>query len=225
MNPVVAFVVVMLVWTISDFVAKKTQSLLSSLFVASIIFLIGFLTGIFPEDLLVSSSLLGLAGVVVGFIIVHLGTMISLDDFKQQWKTLLVGIATVFGIGISLWIASLIFGSSISGSAADGYAQTIDFVVAGTGALSGGTISVLIVQEAALGVGLTSIAVFPVLIAALQGLVGFPLTSIILRKEAARLRDEYRAGNLAPVALDTDENSATSRITGRATHDRRHVCS
>ena len=99
MNPVLAFVVVMLVWTVSDFVAKKTKSLLSSLFVASIIFLIGFLTGIFPEDLLSSSSLLGLAGVVVGFIIVHLGTMISLDDFKKQWRTLLGGIATVIGSG------------------------------------------------------------------------------------------------------------------------------
>src|SRR5699024_7305348 len=82
MNPILAFVVVMLVWTISDFVAKKTQSLLSSLFVASIIFFVGFLTDVFPDDLLTSSSLLGLAGVVVGFIIVHLGTMISLDDFK-----------------------------------------------------------------------------------------------------------------------------------------------
>jgi len=51
MNPVLAFVVVMLVWTVSDMVAKKTKSLLSSLFVASIIFFIGFLTGIFPDDL------------------------------------------------------------------------------------------------------------------------------------------------------------------------------
>lgn len=71
----------MLVWTISDFVAKKTQSLLA------------------------------LAGVVVGFIIVHLGTLISIDDFKKQWKTLLIGISTVFGIGIALWIAALIFGA------------------------------------------------------------------------------------------------------------------
>ena len=199
MNPVLAFVIVMLVWTVSDLVAKKTKSLLSSLFVASIIFFVGFLTDIFPEDLLASSSLLALAGVVVGFVIVHLGTMISLDDFKKQWKTLLVGIATVIGIGLALLLAGFIFGPRITGSAADGYAQALDFVVAGTGALSGGTISVLIVQEAALGVGLTSIAVFPVLIAALQGLIGFPLTSIILRREAARLKDEYRAGTLAPV--------------------------
>ena len=210
MNPIVAFVVVMAVWTVSEFVARKTKSLLSSLFVASLIFLVGFLSGIFPEDLLASSSLLALAGVVVGFIIVHLGTVISLDDFKKQWKTFLIGFSTVIGIGIALWVAGLIFGGRISGAAEDGYAQALDFVVAGTGALSGGTISVIIVQEAALGVALTSIAVFPVLIAALQGLVGFPLTSLILRKEAARLRDEYRAGNLeAPAAPDEQAASAS----------------
>ncbi|CUR57590.1 conserved membrane hypothetical protein [metagenome] len=211
-NSVVAFVVVMLVWTISDFVAKKTRSLLSSLLVASVIFFVGFLSDIFPDDLLQASSLLALAGAVVGFIIVHLGTMISLDDFKKQWKTLLVGIATVLGIGVALMVAGLIFGHHISGSAADGYAQVIDFVVAGTGALSGGTISVIIVQEAALGVGLTSIAVFPVLIAALQGLIGFPLTSLILRNEAVRLRDEYRAGNLAPVVLDEEKSADDSLL-------------
>ncbi|MEO7751990.1 MAG: hypothetical protein ABIS35_01110 [Terracoccus sp.] len=212
MNPVLAFVIVMLVWTVSDFVAKKTKSLLSSLFVASIIFLVGFLTDIFPEDLLASSSLLGLAGVVVGFIIVHLGTMISLDDFKKQWKTFLIGVATVVGIGVLLLVAGLVFGGRISGTAADGYAQALDFIVSGTGALSGGTISVLIVQEAALGVGLTSIAVFPVLIAALQGLVGFPLTSILLRREAARLKGEYRAGNLAPVEAPSEEAASASRL-------------
>ena len=210
MNPVLAFVVVMAVWTVSDYVAKKTKSLLSSLFVASMIFLVGFLTGIFPEDLLQASSLLALAGVVVGFIIVHLGTMISLDDFIKQWKTFLVGVATVIGIGIMLYVASLIFGGRISGAAEDGYAQALDFVFAGTGALSGGAISVLIIQEAALGVGLTSIAIFPVLIAALQGLVGFPLTSIILRREASRLRGEYRAGNLAvPEAVSPDAEPKT----------------
>lgn len=212
-NPILAFTIVMLVWTISDYVAKRTKSLLSSLFVASIIFLIGFLTGFFPEDLLASSSLLGLAGVVVGFIIVHLGTMISLDDFKAQWKTFLIGVSTVVGIGLALLLAGFLFGPRISGSAADGFAQRIDFVVAGTGALSGGTISVLIVQEAALGIGLTSIAIFPVLIAALQGLVGFPITSLLLRREAARLKGEYRAGNLAPVEVkDTADAGPRSKL-------------
>jgi len=201
-NPILAFVVVMAVWTVSDFVAKKTQSLLSSLFVASIIFLIGFLTDIFPEDLLTSSSLLALAGVVVGFIIVHLGTLISIEEFKRQWKTFVIGVSTVIGIGIALLVAALIFGERAPGGY-EGVASALDFVIAGTGSLSGGTISVLIIQEAALGIGLTTVAVFPVLIAALQGLVGFPLTSIILRKEAQRLKGEYRAGRLqAPVQVE-----------------------
>ena len=217
MNPVLAFTVVMLVWTISDFVAKKTKSLLSSLFVASIIFLIGFLTGLFPHDLLTASSLLALAGVVVGFIIVHLGTMISLDDFKKQWRTFLIGVATVVGIGIALYVASLIFGGRISGSAQDGYAQARDFVIAGTGALSGGAISVVLVQEAALGVGLTSVAIFPVLIAALQGLIGFPLTSIILKREAARLKVEYREGNLTPAETLEAEATAKSHLPAALT--------
>ncbi|HNV09933.1 MAG TPA: hypothetical protein PKN27_01180, partial [Propionibacteriaceae bacterium] len=210
MNPVLAFVVIMAVWTVSDFIAKKTKSLLSSLFVASIIFLIGFLTGIFPEDLLTSSSLLALAGVVVGFIIVHLGTSISLDDFKRQWKTFVIGFATVIGIGIFLLIAGLIFGGGVKDGVYDNVASALDYVIAGTGALSGGTISVLIIQDAALNIGLTSVAVFPVLIAALQGLVGFPLTSIILKKEAARLSAEYDAGNLAaPVVEDAAAASAS----------------
>lgn len=219
MNAVVAFVVVMLVWTISDYVAKRTKSLLSSLFVASLIFLVGFLTGVFPDDLLQASSLLGLAGVVVGFVIVHLGTMISLDDFKKQWRTFLIGVSAVAGIGALLLVAGLLFGDDIR---ANEYGEILstsrDYVLSGVGALSGGTISVLIVQEAALGVGLTSVALFPVLIAALQGLVGFPVTTLILRREAARVRDAYRSGTLdVPVEVEpgtaaTDAPADTSRL-------------
>jgi hypothetical protein len=206
MNAVLAFVIVMAVWTVSDFVAKKTKSLLSSLFVASLIFLVGFLSGAFPDDLLQASSLLALAGVVVGFVIVHLGTMISLDDFKKQWRTFLIGLSAVVGIGVFLLIAVQIFGS---GGRIDDYGELVstgrDYMIAGIGALSGGTISVIIIQEAALDVGLTTVAIFPVLIAALQGLIGFPLTSVILRKEAARVKAAYRAGEItAPEAPAKD---------------------
>ncbi|GCD20654.1 hypothetical protein ACFO3K_09215 [Cellulomonas algicola] len=213
MNSVVAFVVVMLVWTVSDFVAKKTKSLLSSLFVASIIFLIGFLTNVFPDDLLASSSLLALAGVVVGFIIVHLGTMISLDDFKKQWRTLLVGIAAVVGIAVFLLVAGLVFGGGVQpGEYGEVAAQPLDFVIAGVGAISGGTISVIIIQEAALGVGLTTVAIFPVLIVALQGLIGFPLTSVILRREASRVKAQVRPGELSVDEAEEAATASTSRL-------------
>ncbi len=199
MNPVLAFTVIMAIWTVSEFVSAKSKGLVSSLFVASIIFLVGFLTNLFPADLLTSSSLLALAGVVVGFIIVHLGTVISIDDFIKQWRTVLTGIGAVGGVAAALFgIGSLVKGS--------------DYVIAAIGAITGGTVSVVIIQEAAVAMGLATVAVFPVLIAALQGLVGFPLTSIILRKEALRLRDEYRAGNLAPVQEEEKGADSGSRL-------------
>lgn len=94
MNSVLAFTIIMLVWTVSDYISKKTKSLLSTLLIASLIFLIGFKTNLFPEDLLPSSSLLALGTTVVGFILVHLGTTISLKEFKQQWRTFLIGVVS-----------------------------------------------------------------------------------------------------------------------------------
>jgi hypothetical protein len=199
MNPVLAFTTIMAIWTVSEFVSSKSKGLVSSLFVASLIFLVGFLTGVFPPDLLTSSSLLALAGVVVGFVIVHLGTVISIDDFIKQWRTVVTGVAAVFGVAAALFV----IGSMLKGT---------DYVIAAIGAISGGTVSVVIIQEAALAAGLVTVAVFPVLIAALQGLVGFPLTSIILRKEAQRLKEEYRAGRLAPVTEVAAGAEAETRL-------------
>lgn len=199
MNPVLAFTVIMAIWAVSDFLSSKSQGYISSLFVASIIFVVGFLSGIFPSDLLASSSLLALAGVVVGFVIVHLGTVISLDDFKAQWRTVIVGVSAILGVAAALFG----IGSFFKGT---------DYIIAAIGALSGRTVSVVIIQEAALAAGLVTVAAFPVLIAALEGLVGFPLTSILLRKEALRLKAAYRAGELAPVKEDVASEVSSTKL-------------
>ena len=180
MNPVLAFTIIMLVWAFSEFVAKKTKSLISSLLVASIIFLAGFKTNLFPQDMLESSSLLTLGTVIVGFVIVHLGTTISFKELKKQWKTFLIGVISVGGIVAFLFIFGSLF-------------EDRNYVIAAISAISGGTISVVLAQEAAVAAGLMSVAVLPVLIAGFQGIIGFPISSVLLRKEAQRLKTEYRA--------------------------------
>lgn len=194
MTPIIAFTLIMLIWTVSDYISKKTKALLSSLFVASIIFLIGFKTNLFPEDLLPTSALLPLGQTVVGMIIVHLGTLISLDEFKRQWRTFLIGVSAVLGIAIMLFTVGRLL-------------LDTNYVLSAIAAISGGTISVIIVQEQALNAGLISVAVFPVLIAALQGLIGFPLTSLILRKEAMRIRDGVRDGSITRKAAVEEEQT------------------
>ncbi|MFS7255097.1 hypothetical protein CKN63_08060 [Carnobacterium divergens] len=199
MNAVLAFTIVMFIWTISDFVSKKTKSLLSSLLVASIIFLIGFKSNLLPKDILPNSSLLALGTTVVGFIIVQIGTMISIEELKQQLKTVVVGVSAIIGIAVGLLLVGPLF-------------ESRNYAIAAIGAVSGGTISIIIVQEAALALGLLSVAVLPVLISALQGLIGFPLTSIILRKEAKRLQGEYRAGTLKTVKVEAKETEQKSKL-------------
>ena len=214
MRPGARFVVVMPVWTVSDCVAKKTKSLLS-LAVRGLDHLPHRLPHRHlprrPARELIAA---GARRVVVGFIIVHLGTMISLDDFKKQWRTFLDRHRDCARHRRrARGSPALVFGAAAQPARLRRRlrGQALDFVIAGIGALSGGTISVIIVQEAALDVGLTSIAVFPVLIAALQGLIGFPLTSIILRREAARLKGEYRAGTCAAAPRSTPRRAPPSK--------------
>lgn len=187
----------MLIWAVSDYVAKKTKSLVSSMLVASIIFIIGFKSNLFPEDLLTSSSLLTLGNTIIAFIIVHIGTMISVDDFKKQWKTFVIGVSGVLGIAVFLYLIGPFF-------------KDMNYVIGSIAGVSGSTISVIMVQEKAMSLQLVSVAVLPALISAFQGVIGFPLTSIILRREARKIQEEYRAGNLqVNIGEDLDKDNET----------------
>ncbi len=205
MEPVLAFTIVMAVWTIGEFISSKTKALISMMLVASMIFLIGFSADFFPHDLILDSGLLNLGTAVMGIIIVHLGTMMSLEDLKAQWKTFVVGASTVIIMTIVLlFVGQFFFDRNVS--------------IAGTASITGGTVSLLLVQDkaqeiynAGLSTGMLSkylLAVFPLLIMSLKGLVGFLVTSSILKKEAVRVKKEYRKGNLKFYEEEVEVNTS-----------------
>ncbi len=213
MNPVVAFTIVMLVWTASDLISKKTKALVSMMLVASLIFLVGFATDIFPADLIASSGFLYLGNAIIGLIIVHLGTMMSLDNLKSQWKTFVIGALTVVvGSVVILFVSQLLFDRNVA--------------IAGTSAVLGGTLSILMVQDVAAEIiaagdtthGMMSgaiLAVFPLLILSLKNMVGFLLSSSIIKKEARRVKEEYRKGNITfeeANAGNEEKKEETSRL-------------
>ncbi|MCB5953798.1 hypothetical protein [Enterococcus sp. CWB-B31] len=204
MEPILAFTIVMLIWTVGELVSSKTKALISMMLVASMIFLIGFAADLLPHDLIQQSGLLGLGSAVVGVIIVHLGTMMSFEDLKAQWRTFVIGSITVVVMSLVLiFIGELIFDRNIA--------------VAGTAAITGGTLSILMVQEKVTELmsaggdsGLLSgylLAVFPLLILNLKNLVGFLVTANILKKEATRVQGEYRKGNLTFYENEVKENT------------------
>ncbi|MGM0165380.1 hypothetical protein IGI39_000322 [Enterococcus sp. AZ135] len=208
MEPILAFTIVMFIWTIGEFVSNKSKALISMMLVASLIFLVGFATDLLPHDLIQDSGLLGLGNAVIGVIIVHLGTMMSFKDLKLQWKTFVIGSLTVVLMTVLLiFFGEMIFDRNIA--------------VAGTASITGGTLSILMVQEkvseiqnAGGDLGILSsylLAVFPLLILNLKNLVGFLFTANILKKEALRVRKQYRAGELTFFEQEVAENTTEAK--------------
>lgn len=203
MEPILAFTGVMLIWTIGEYVSYKTKALVSMMLVASMIFLVGFAGGFLPHDMIAASGFLGLGNAVIGIIIAHLGTTMSVTDLKAQWKTFVIGSITVVLLSLGMFlIGELVFDRNVA--------------IAGTASITGGTLSILMVQDKARQIlvdggnlGLMSgylLMVFPLLILNLKNLVGFLATATILKKEAMRLRGEYRKGNLKYVEAEVSAN-------------------
>lgn len=63
--------------------------------------------------------------------------------------------------------------------------------------LVGGVVSALIMSEGAEAAGLPTLAVFAIVIYVMQGFAGYPLTSIMLKREGRSLLEKYRNNELA----------------------------
>ncbi len=171
MSGVLALTVVLIVFAIGDLFSAKTNALLSMLFVSSFIFLISFWLGL-PKSIFQDAALIKIGGVLVAFLITHMGTLLNIDELLAQWKTVLIALGAVVGVGIFvLLIASFIVGKQTAIVAAP--------------PISGGIVAAIIMSEKASAIGLDNMAVLATLLVVIQGFIGYPLTSYLLTSEAS----------------------------------------
>ena len=175
MLPILATFVILLIFGVGDMIATKTKAIVSMLFVASVVFMAGFWTGLFPKTMFTDSTLLGVATVLVCMLLVHMGTTIKLRDFADQWRTVIV--AAVCCVAISLGIFFL-----------GGLIIDRNYAVVGAPILSGGVVATITMQGAANNLELPDLAIFATLVMVCQGFVGYPVASLCLRAEAKRIR-------------------------------------
>ena len=173
MDSLLALVIVLVAFAIGDFVSYKTKSIVSMMFVASVIFLVGFWMGI-PATLFADAQLTGFGALMIGLLITHMGTLLSIEDLKKQWKTVLIALAAVVGIGIFLFVV----GTPIIGK---------EYAVASAPPIAGGVVAAIIMGEGATAKGLDAIAVFVTLLVVVQGFFGYPVASFMLNREAKKL--------------------------------------
>ncbi len=204
-NFLLAFVICALVYVIGEWVATLTKAWIPSVFVTAVVILIGYWT-VIPKEVISDSALYGFAGSTgIYLLITHMGTVISLKQLIQQWRTVvvcLVGLAGMMVLGY--FVAPIIIDKTL--------------VIAGLPPLTGGIVAATIMQQAAQAKGLEVAAVFAIAMYCIQGFAGYPITAICLQKEGRRLLKELRSGEI--VLTDEDrKNMATVGLTAVSNDD------
>ncbi|MBG9449212.1 membrane protein [Cytobacillus firmus] len=204
MSQLLALVILLLILFIGDLVAVRTKAWVPSIFVCAVLFLAGYWT-FFPQDIVALAGVPPVVATMMMYLLItNMGTLLSIKELKNQWKTIVIALSGILGIiAILLGIGTFIFGFKT--------------VVVAIPPLVGGVVSALIMSEGAKEAGLASLSVFAIVIYVMQGFAGYPLTSIVLKKEGKRLLKQYRSGQLAYKAQGpaTEETAAASMTVSK----------
>ncbi|MBC2857182.1 hypothetical protein H3N56_12125 [Cetobacterium sp. 2A] len=184
-----AFLLMLICLIVGEIISIKTKAFVPSMFVSAILFVLGFWT-FFPKNILQLGGVApNLPTFLVMLMVVHLGTMLNIQELINQWRTVLVTLGGMLGILIAiLTVGSLILG--------------VDTAAIAAPPLTGGFVAALMMQGAAgdnQHLFILAMAVY-----VLQGFIGYPLTSLCLKKEGKDLIKKYREGTLK---LDNDSTS------------------
>ncbi|ALS76629.1 hypothetical protein AUC31_16060 [Planococcus rifietoensis] len=195
MPQMLALAIMAFILFIGELISIRTKAWIPSIFVSGVLFLIGYWT-FFPEDIVTIGGIPPVvATLLIYLLITNMGTLLSLDELKKQWRTILIALSGILGIVVFLLaIGTLLF----------------DFqtVIVAIPPLVGGLVSALIMSEGATAAGLPTLAVFAIVIYVIQGFAGYPLTSVMLKREGRNLLQKYRNNELtdyAPLATGTAE--------------------
>lgn len=188
-----AFLTMLILVIIGEVISTATKAFVPSMFITAVLFVIGFWTYL-PADILQQAGVASnLPTFLVMMMVVHLGTMLDIQELIDQWKTVVVTLAGMLGIlVVILTVGTLILGKETAAVAAP--------------PLTGGFVAAMMMQSVA---PTEHLAILAMAVYVLQGFVGYPLTSICLKKEGYSVLKQYREGNWKAAAVtvkaaDTD---------------------
>lgn len=181
-------------FAIGDILGVLTKAKLSSVFVALMLFMVGFLTGVFPPDIIQRAGLHTIAKFSSAFIVFHMGTMINMKELIDEWRTVVVSI-----IAMIVAVASICLVIPFIGKEA---------AIVSIPIVNGGLVATQIMTEAALAKGASMAAALGAFVYAIQKFVGTPPASYCGMKEAEAILKVYREGKLEGAA-ETEKTAKT----------------
>lgn len=169
--------IILIIFALGEWIAKISNSRVPSIFVVGILFMIGYWS-VLPNTLLEDVGFFSnIIEISMFLVITHMGTLMDINQIKKQWKTVLISLSSLVGVLLVFFTIGRVFLSDAE-------------IYTSIPPLTGGVFSALIMQEAALTKASHSLAIMAVSIFLLQGVIAFPLTNFLLRKETKKILTE-----------------------------------
>lgn len=185
-------------FAIGDILGIATKAKVSSIFVALILFLILFMTNMIPQDIINLAGLTQVGRWASPILVFGMGTMVNLKQLKDEWRTVVLAIISMFVAAISVLAIIPIIGKETA--------------IVSIPIINGGIVATNIMVNGALEKGLTIAAAFGTLVYAIQKFVGTPPASFFGLKEANKILEEYRNSKISEELTEQAESSIKKEL-------------
>ena len=174
---------VLAIFFVGDLVGAITKAKISSMFVIMMGFLVLFMTGIYPADIMNISGFAGLAKLGQYFLLFNMGTSVDINSLKKEWRTVVCAI-----VGMAAAIIGCVIVIPLTGSEA---------ALAAAPVVNGGIVATTTMVEACEAKGADMAAALATFIYAVQKFVGTLPASNCGLKVANELVADIRAKHAA----------------------------
>ena len=174
---------VLLIFFVGDLVGALTKAKISSMFVIMMGFLVLFLSGIYPANIMEISGFAGLAKLGQYFLLVNMGTSVDVNALKREWRTVLCAV-----IGMAAAILGCAVAIPLIGK---------EFALAAAPVVNGGIVATTTMVEACDNLGLDTAAALATFIYAVQKFIGTLPASNCGLSVANKLVEEIRSKHAA----------------------------
>ena len=193
-----SFMIVLIVFALGDIVGKNTKGKLSGMMVVMLLFLVGFLTKLFPADIIDQGGLTALSKLAIAMVLFNMGTTLNVKQLIEEWRTVLMAALCMLASCLVMLLVSPIIG--------------FDTMLVGMPVINGAAMATSLMASAAAEKGLATAAALCAVIYSVQKFVGAPIASAMGIRYGKKLLKAYRE-NPAQFKKQETGNGASAKIS------------
>lgn len=193
-----SFMIVLIVFALGDIVGKITKGKLSGMMVVMLLFLVGFLTKLFPADIIDQGGLTALSKLAIAMVLFNMGTTLNVKQLIEEWRTVLMAALCMLASCLVMLLVSPIIG--------------FDTMLVGMPVINGAAMATSLMASAAAEKGLATAAALCAVIYSVQKFVGAPIASAMGIRYGKKLLKAYRE-NPAQLKKQETGNGASAKVS------------